>query len=94
MRARWLVNTMGTARCDSDTPLIQEELHNGRKDLTEEVRHKLAGHFDGSISWYVTTAKLDLEARGMTERVPKKLHNSFVWLKREADGCAVRGCKS
>lgn len=65
-----------------------------RKDLTEEVRHKLAGHFDGSISWYVTTVKLDLEARGMTERVPRKLHNSFVWLKREADGYAIRGCES
>ena len=28
--------------------------------------------FDGSISWYVTTIKLDLEARGIIERIPKK----------------------
>jgi hypothetical protein len=28
--------------------------------------------FDGSIGWYTTTVKLDLEARGLLERVPKK----------------------
>ena len=27
--------------------------------------------FDGSIPWYVTTVKLDLEARGLIERLPK-----------------------
>ena len=26
---------------------------------------------EGSISWYVTTVKLDLEARGLIERVPR-----------------------
>jgi hypothetical protein len=42
------------------------------KDLTAEVRGRLEGRFDGSISWYVTTVKLDLEARGIIERVPKR----------------------
>jgi len=26
--------------------------------------------FDGSVSWYVTTVKLDLEARKIIERIP------------------------
>jgi hypothetical protein len=42
------------------------------KDLTEEVRRKLEVAFDGSVSWYVTTVKLDLEARGVIERIPNK----------------------
>jgi hypothetical protein len=40
------------------------------KELTAEVRRRLAGSFEGSISWYVTTVKLDLEARGEIERIP------------------------
>lgn len=40
------------------------------KDLTEEVHRRLEGGFDGSVSWYVTTVKLDLEARGVIERIP------------------------
>ncbi len=41
------------------------------KDLTEDVARELEGRFDGSISWYVITVKLDLEARGVIERVPQ-----------------------
>jgi hypothetical protein len=37
--------------------------------LNKDVHDKLA-HFDGSISWYVTTVKLDLEARHVVERIP------------------------
>lgn len=32
-------------------------------DLRNEVARTLAGNFEGSISWYSTTVKLDLEAR-------------------------------
>lgn len=40
-------------------------------DLLDQLEDKLEGNFDGSIPWYVTTVKLDLEARGMIERAPK-----------------------
>ena len=39
--------------------------------LNQHVQAKLKDCFDGSIPWYVTTVKLDLEARGMIERIPK-----------------------
>ena len=38
-------------------------------ELIEAVTERLATTFDGSISWYVTTVKLDLEARGVIRRV-------------------------
>ena len=37
------------------------------KQLTQAVEQKLEGRFDGSIGWYCTTVKLDLEARGVIE---------------------------
>lgn len=41
------------------------------QELTLSVEDCLDG-FEGSVPWYVTTIKLDLEARGMIERVPGK----------------------
>jgi hypothetical protein len=38
--------------------------------LTDVVRRQVGDRFSGSVSWYVTTVKLDLEARGLIERVP------------------------
>jgi hypothetical protein len=40
-------------------------------ELTSKIHQKLAGKFDGSINWYVVTVKLDLEARGILERIPQ-----------------------
>ena len=34
------------------------------KELTRAVEQELTGQFNGSIGWYCTTVKLDLEARG------------------------------
>ncbi len=39
-------------------------------DLAAAVAAHLSQPFDGSIGWYTTTVKLDLEARGLIERVP------------------------
>jgi hypothetical protein len=39
------------------------------KDLPAAVEKSLQEPYDGSISWYVTTVDLDLEARGLLERV-------------------------
>lgn len=39
--------------------------------LTQAVEKELEGHFEGSVSWYVTTVKLDLERRGMVKREGK-----------------------
>lgn len=39
-------------------------------DLTQAAKAGLNDKFDGSIGWYVTTVKLDLEARDLIERIP------------------------
>lgn len=38
--------------------------------LVSLVDYNLRNRFEGSIQWYVTTVKLDLEARGVIEHVP------------------------
>lgn len=40
------------------------------KELAAQVEARLPADFDGAIGWYTTTVKLDLEARGVLERVP------------------------
>ncbi len=49
------------------------------EDLAQHVEQKLARKFDGSIRWYVTAVKLDLEARHVIERVKDK-RREFVRL--------------
>lgn len=38
--------------------------------LSHAVEKEVKGKFEGSVTWYVTTVKLDLEARGKIKRVP------------------------
>ena len=38
--------------------------------LTRAVEKQVDNKFKGSVLWYVTTVKLDLEARGEVKRVP------------------------
>ena len=49
----------------------------GKKELThtelfEQLNKNLKGKFDGNISWYGETVKLDLEARKIIERTGSK----------------------
>jgi Family of unknown function (DUF6958) len=49
----------------------------GNKELTHtelfaELNKKLKGKFEGNISWYGETVKLDLEARKVIERTASK----------------------
>ena len=39
------------------------------KALVSLVEYNLRHRFEGSIPWYVTTVKLDMEARGEIERI-------------------------
>jgi uncharacterized protein DUF6958 len=38
-------------------------------NLSRAVEKEVNGSFEGSVTWYVTTVKLDLEARGVVKRV-------------------------
>ena len=38
--------------------------------LSRAVEKDVRGKFEGSVTWYVTTVNLDLEARGAVKRVP------------------------
>ncbi len=39
-------------------------------NLSRAVEKEVNGNFEGSVTWYVTTVNLDLEARGQIKRVP------------------------
>jgi hypothetical protein len=53
---------------------ILSALHKEREisfmNLSRAVEKEVDGNFEGSVTWYVTTVKLDLEARGVIKRVP------------------------
>lgn len=40
-------------------------------ELVRRLQQQLGKSFDGSVGWYITTVKLDLETRRIIERVPK-----------------------
>lgn len=49
------------------------EIHGSMtfQELARSVQAQLEGKFDGSILWYMTTTKLDLESKKVIERVPE-----------------------
>jgi len=52
-------------QCINERPLINFN------ELSDKAMEELPGKFDGKVMWYIVTVKLDLEARGIIERVPK-----------------------
>ena len=50
--------------------IIRQQGEISFNGLMQAVNERLQGKMAGSISWYVTTVKLDLEARGVIARVP------------------------
>lgn len=51
--------------------IVQKHGEISYADLNDIAEKELNGKFDGKIPWYVVTVKLDLEARGILERIPK-----------------------
>ncbi len=47
-------------------------------ELNQALEQRLKDKLDGSISWYVTTIKLDLEARNIVKRIPKRRPQMLV----------------
>ena len=50
--------------------VLQEQKEITFMNLSRAVEKEVNGNFEGSVTWYVTTVKLDLEARGKVKRVP------------------------
>jgi hypothetical protein len=49
--------------------VLQAEREITFMNLSRAVEKEVNGNFEGSVTWYVTTVKLDLEARGQIKRV-------------------------
>lgn len=56
---------------DAMLEMIQKEKEITYQDLSDQLEKKLQPTFDGRVIWYVVTVKLDLETRGIIERIPK-----------------------
>lgn len=56
---------------DAMLEIIQEEGEITYQRLSDQLENALQPTFDGRVVWYVVTVKLDLEARGIIERIPK-----------------------
>jgi hypothetical protein len=50
--------------------VLQQKKEITFMNLSRAVEKEVHGNFDGSVTWYVTTVKLDMEARGEVKRVP------------------------
>jgi hypothetical protein len=53
--------------------------------LVSLVEYNLRNRFEGSIPWYVTTVKLDMEARGELERLPDPSEQKLRLKRKEKE---------
>lgn len=62
-------------RYDVIAEFILDEIEKNQpityQDVNDRAVDALSATFDGKIPWYVVSVKLDLEARGIIERIPK-----------------------
>jgi len=56
---------------DAILEVMQKEKEISYEDLSDRLVSEMQENFDGKVIWYVVTVKLDLEARGIIERIPK-----------------------
>ena len=56
--------------CEAIMCVLKREKEISFRDLSRAVEKEVKDNFEGSVTWYVTTVKLDLEARGTVKRVP------------------------
>jgi hypothetical protein len=50
--------------------VLQKQKEMTFMNLSRAVEKEVNGNFVGSVTWYVTAVKLDMEARGEIKRVP------------------------
>lgn len=50
---------------------ITKEGEISYESLSDRAEKDLSATFDGKVVWYIVSVKLDLEARGIIERIPK-----------------------
>jgi hypothetical protein len=56
--------------CEAILCVLKKEKEISFMNLSRAVEKQVKGNFEGSVNWYVTAVKLDLEARGVVKRVP------------------------
>lgn len=56
--------------CEAILSVLRAQKEITFRNLSRAVEKEVNGNFEGSVMWYVTTVKLDLEARGLVKRVP------------------------
>jgi hypothetical protein len=56
--------------CEAILTVLRAQKEITFMNLSRAVEKEVKGNFEGSVTWYVTTVKLDLEARGLVKRVP------------------------